>query len=120
MLYCCLKLNGRELEVHGRQPAFRFSEEFCQVESDHLWIFYVSHDKYFGTEWWRSRCSQLEFLFETRGPGLMVKECGARLIYEQDVQELNQTMNQSSGYFDKPVEGETSGTGSRTCTLEEL
>ncbi|KAM5551845.1 disease resistance protein RPV1 [Rosa sericea] len=129
-LVCCLKLDGRELEVYGRQPAFRFSEEFCKVESDHLWLFYVSRDKYFGTEWWHNRCSQFEFLFETRGPGLKVKECGVRLIYEQDVPELNQTTTQSSRGmspyediligFDIPVAGETSGSGSRTCTLEEL
>ncbi|PRQ55248.1 putative toll-like receptor, P-loop containing nucleoside triphosphate hydrolase [Rosa chinensis] len=129
-LVCCLKLDGRKLEVYGKQPAFRFSEEFCQVKSDHLWLFYVSRDKYFGTEWWQNSCSQLEFLFKTRGPGLKVKECGVRLIYEQDVQELNQTTTQSSSRispyediligFDIPVAGETSGTGGRTCTLEEL
>ncbi|KAM5551803.1 hypothetical protein ABKV19_026584 [Rosa sericea] len=129
-LVCCLKLDGRELEVYGRQPAFRFSEEFCKVKSDHLWLFYVSRDKYFGAEWWHNSCSQFEFLFETRGPGLTVMECGVRLIYEQDVQELNQTTTQSSSGmspyediligFDIPVAGETSGSGSRTCTLEEL
>ncbi|PRQ55264.1 putative toll-like receptor, P-loop containing nucleoside triphosphate hydrolase [Rosa chinensis] len=129
-LVCCLKLDGRELEVYGRQPAFRFSEEFCKVKSDHLWLFYVSHDKYFGTERWHNSCSQFEFLFETRGPGLKVKECGVRLIYEQDVQELNRTTTSSSSGmspygdiligFDIPVAGETSGSGSRTCTLEEL
>ncbi|PRQ22471.1 putative P-loop containing nucleoside triphosphate hydrolase, leucine-rich repeat domain, L [Rosa chinensis] len=84
-LVCCLNLNGRELEVYGKQPAFRFSEQFCQVESDHLWIFYVSRDKYCGPDWCHNSCSQLDFLFETRGPGLEVKECGLRLIYEQDV-----------------------------------
>ncbi|PRQ22460.1 putative TIR domain, P-loop containing nucleoside triphosphate hydrolase [Rosa chinensis] len=103
-LVCCLKLNGRELEVYGKQPAFRFSEQFCQVESDHLWIFYVSRDKYFGTDWWHNSCSQLEFLFETRGPGLRVKECGVRLIYEQDVLELNQTITQSSSRMSPPYE----------------
>ncbi|KAM5551786.1 hypothetical protein ABKV19_026572, partial [Rosa sericea] len=129
-LVCCLKLDGRELEVYGRHPAFRFSEEFCKVKSDHLWLFYVSRDKYFGTECWHNSCSKFEFLFETRGPGLKVKECGVCLIYEQDVQELNQTTTQSSSGmspyediligFDIPVAGETSGSGSRTCTLEEL
>ncbi|KAM5584378.1 disease resistance protein RPV1 [Rosa sericea] len=129
-LVCCLKLNGRELEVNGKQPAFRFSKQLCQVDSDHLWIFYVSRDKYFGTDWWHNSWSQLEFLFQTRGPGLKVKECGVRLIYEQDVQELNQKMIQSISRmspcedilidFENRVEGETSGTGSRTCTLEEL
>ncbi|XP_061995458.1 TMV resistance protein N-like isoform X2 [Rosa rugosa] len=129
-LVCCLKLDGRELEVYGRQPAFRFSEEFCKVKSDHLWLFYVSGDKYFGTKWWHNSYSQFEFLFETRGPGLQVKDCGVRLIYERDVQELRRTTTQSSSRvspyedilidFDIPVEGETSGTGSRTCMLEEL
>ncbi|KAM5552055.1 hypothetical protein ABKV19_026758 [Rosa sericea] len=129
-LVCCLKLDGRKLEVYGRQPAFRFSEEFCQVKSDHMWLFYVSHDKYFGTEWWHNSCSQVEFFFETRGLGLKVKECGVRLIYEQDVPELNRTTTQSSSRmspyqdiligFDIPVGEETSSTGSRTCTLEEL
>ncbi|KAM5551749.1 hypothetical protein ABKV19_026546 [Rosa sericea] len=95
-LVCCLKLNGRELEIYGTRPAFRFSEEFCQVESDHLWLFYVPRDKYFGTDWCPYGCSQLEFLFKTRGPGLKVKECGVRLIYERDVQQFNQTTTQSS------------------------
>ncbi|PRQ55272.1 hypothetical protein RchiOBHm_Chr1g0322741 [Rosa chinensis] len=87
-------------------------------------MFYVSRDKYFGTECWHNSCSQLEFLFKTRGPGLKVKECGVRLIYKQDVQELNQTTSQSSSrvspYEDILSAGETGGTGSRTCTLEEL
>ncbi|KAM1094514.1 hypothetical protein ACFX2B_009379 [Malus domestica] len=50
-------------------------------------MFYVSRDKYFGTDWHNS-CSQIEFLFETRGPGLKVKKCGVRLMYEQDVGAL--------------------------------
>ncbi|PRQ47568.1 putative TIR domain, P-loop containing nucleoside triphosphate hydrolase [Rosa chinensis] len=116
-LVCCMTLNGFELQqVYGKQPAFRFSEQFCQVESDHLWTFYVSRDKYFAAEWWNSSCSQLEFLFKTRGPGLKVKECGVHLIYEQGVQELNQKMTQLSKRVspcgnilidvDKPVEEE--------------
>ncbi|KAM0993922.1 hypothetical protein EV2_009838 [Malus domestica] len=86
-LVCRLKHNGKQLEVCGTQPAFRFSEKFCQVDSDHLWMFYVSRDRYFGTDWHNS-CSQIEFLFETRGPGLKVKKCGVRLMYEQDVGAL--------------------------------
>ncbi|KAK9928462.1 hypothetical protein M0R45_025595 [Rubus argutus] len=97
-LVCCLKLNGRKLEVRGRQPAFRFSEEFCQIESDHLWLFYVSCDKYFGREWQNSR-SKIEFLFQTRGPGLKVKKCGVHFIYGQDVGGLNLTMTQPSRWI---------------------
>ncbi|PRQ22484.1 putative P-loop containing nucleoside triphosphate hydrolase, leucine-rich repeat domain, L [Rosa chinensis] len=96
-LVCYLKLNGKELEVCGRQPAFRFSEEFCQVESDHRWVFYVSSDKYFGIEE-HDRCSQIELLFEARGPGLKVKACGLRLIFEQDVHELMKGCRHTQAY----------------------
>ncbi|PRQ22456.1 putative leucine-rich repeat domain, L domain-containing protein [Rosa chinensis] len=96
-LVCYLKLNGKELEVCGRQPAFRFSEEFCQVESDHRWVFYVSSDKYFGIEE-HDRCSQIELLFEARGPGLKVKVCGLRLIFEQDVHELMKGCRHTQAY----------------------
>ncbi|XP_024163679.1 disease resistance protein RPP2B-like [Rosa chinensis] len=135
-LACCLRLNGREAEACRIVPAFRFSEEFGQVESDHLWLFYASRDAFsvdefsVGQEWSHNSWSQLDFLFKTTGLGLKVKESGVRLIYEQDVQELKQTTTQSSSMmstyedilidFDIPVEGETSGTGSGICTLEEL
>ncbi|CAN6555687.1 unnamed protein product [Malus baccata var. baccata] len=59
--------------------------------SEHLWIFYLP----------RQQCLQQQFLFETyyrlgmNKPkvGLnMVKKCGARLVYEQDLKELKRTL----------------------------
>ncbi|XP_048444954.1 TMV resistance protein N-like [Pyrus x bretschneideri] len=59
--------------------------------SEHLWIFYLP----------RKECLQEQFLFETyyrlgmNKPkvGLnMVKKCGARLVYEQDLKELKRTL----------------------------
>ena len=35
---------------------------------------------------------QIEIGFETKGPGLEVTKCGARWAYEQDIEDLNQTM----------------------------
>ena len=35
---------------------------------------------------------QIEIGFETEGPGLEVKKYGARWVYEQDIEDLNQTM----------------------------
>ena len=35
---------------------------------------------------------QIEIGFETKGPGLEVTKCGARWVYEQDIEDLNQTM----------------------------
>ncbi|XP_050108506.1 TMV resistance protein N-like isoform X2 [Malus sylvestris] len=59
--------------------------------SEHLWIFYLP----------RKQCLQEQFLFETyyrlgmNKPkvGLnMVKKCGARLVYKQDLKELKRTL----------------------------
>ena len=35
---------------------------------------------------------QIEIGFETEGPGLEVTKCRARWAYEQDIEDLNQTM----------------------------
>ncbi|XP_070663224.1 TMV resistance protein N-like isoform X1 [Malus domestica] len=59
--------------------------------SEHLWIFYLP----------RKQCLQEQFLFETyyklgmnkSKVGLnMVKKCGARLVYKQDLKELKRTL----------------------------
>ena len=35
---------------------------------------------------------QIEIGFETEGPGLEVTKCGARWVYEQAIEDLNQAM----------------------------
>ncbi|XP_068316813.1 TMV resistance protein N-like [Pyrus communis] len=60
--------------------------------SEHLWVFYLS----------REACHHKPFLFETYFGGIgvgrvkadlnKVKKCGARLVYKQDLEELNQTL----------------------------
>ena len=59
--------------------------------SEHLWIFYLP----------RKECLQEQFLFETyhtlerHEPKValnMVKKCGARLVYKQDLEELKRTL----------------------------
>ncbi|XP_048436796.1 TMV resistance protein N isoform X1 [Pyrus x bretschneideri] len=61
--------------------------------SEHIWIFYLPHQQ----------CLQEQFRFETYyrfgmnklKVGLnVVKKCGARLVYEQDLEELNRTLTQ--------------------------
>ncbi|VVA36039.1 PREDICTED: TMV resistance [Prunus dulcis] len=87
-LNCFLKVNGKEqypapLLVTNVQPL-----------SDHLWLLYISRDLTFGNEWQHS-CNQLIFSFKSSGPSL-VKKCGARLVYEQDVEEFNRMLTHSS------------------------
>ncbi|XP_008231887.1 PREDICTED: TMV resistance protein N-like isoform X2 [Prunus mume] len=87
-LSCVLDVNGQK-----EYPAPVLSTD-VQPVSDHLWLFYVSRDITFGTEWQKG-CDRLTFSFESSGPS-MVKKCGARLIYEQDVEEFNKVVTQSS------------------------
>ncbi|ONI21319.1 hypothetical protein PRUPE_2G059000 [Prunus persica] len=87
-LSCVLEVNGKK-----EYPAPVLLTD-VQPVSDHLWLFYVSRDISFGTEWQKS-CDQLTFSFESSGP-IWVKKCGARLIYEKDVEEFNKVVAQSS------------------------
>ncbi|CAN6555782.1 unnamed protein product [Malus baccata var. baccata] len=76
------------LGVGGWCPSFACSEELGQIEKDHLWLSFVSGE-YFGTTW-QDSCHHLEFTFKTLSPGLEVKRCGVRLIYERDLVGLKQ------------------------------
>ncbi|PRQ22478.1 putative toll-like receptor, P-loop containing nucleoside triphosphate hydrolase [Rosa chinensis] len=87
-LSCVLEVNGKE-----EYPAPLLSTD-VQPVSDHLWLFYVSRDISFGTEWQNS-CNQLVFSFRNSGPS-MVKKCGVRLVYEQDVEEYKRLVTHSS------------------------
>ncbi|XP_048446223.1 disease resistance-like protein DSC1 isoform X2 [Pyrus x bretschneideri] len=72
--------------------------------SEHLWIFYLS----------REQCQE-QFSFETcyivegNEPN-MVKMCGARLVYKQDLEELNQTLKilkRTHGYCEEAAPSES-------------
>ncbi|XP_016650361.1 PREDICTED: TMV resistance protein N-like isoform X1 [Prunus mume] len=92
-LSCVLEVNGKE-----DYPAPLLSTD-VQPKSDHLWLFYVSRDISFGTEWQNSSCNQLIFSFKSSG-SCLVKRCSARLVYEQDAEEFNQIVTQSSSNID--------------------
>ena len=76
-----------------------FSEEFGEVETYHLLQNYYPIVQSFNKEW-KEKLSQaevdiftqIEIKFTHNGPGLEVMKCGGRLIFEQDVEDLNQTM----------------------------
>ena len=73
---------------------FPFSEEFGKIESYHLYLNYYPQ-KLLKKNWSEIDANgfgQIEIGIKTKGPGLEVTKCGARLIFEQDIEELNQTM----------------------------
>ena len=91
-----LKANG--YQSHQIPSGFCFSEEFGKIESFHLYLGYYPY-KLFNPklkENWSqidaSGLGQIEIRFETQGPGLEVTKCGVRLVFEQDIGDLNQTM----------------------------
>ncbi|RXH85461.1 hypothetical protein DVH24_009282 [Malus domestica] len=77
------------------------------VASEHLWVFYLR--RYRNQR--REDCLQEQCLFETyffdiegqlKADLNMVKKCGARLVYEQDLKELNQKLlKRTREYRDK-------------------
>ncbi|CAN6555693.1 unnamed protein product [Malus baccata var. baccata] len=72
--------------------SYNVTYKIGSLMSEHLWVFYLD----------RCSCYQEQFLFETyfdafgkRGVKAdlnTVKKCGARLLYKQDLEELNQTL----------------------------
>ncbi|PQP94318.1 TMV resistance protein N [Prunus yedoensis var. nudiflora] len=72
----------------GRCPFFGCSEELGQIESEHIWLSFVSGE-YFGTSW-QDSCHHLDFSFKSLGPGLELKRCGVRFIYEKDLVGIKQ------------------------------
>nr|POE60184.1 putative ribonuclease h protein [Quercus suber] len=74
------------------------SEEFGKIESYHLWLEYI-HSRHLGSDWEENLnrvgangFTQIEVTFESKGPGLEVTKCGAHVVYEQDIEDLKQTM----------------------------
>ena len=87
------KANGYESKLID---SFPFSEQFGKIESYHLHLIYYPY-KSFNSKWeenWSqieaNGLGQIEIGFETDGPGLEVTKCGARWVYEQDIEDLNQ------------------------------
>ncbi|KAM3683804.1 hypothetical protein ACJW31_12G176300 [Castanea mollissima] len=77
---------------------FPFSEQFGKIESYNLYLGNYPY-KSFNQELKENRrqvdanrLGQIEIGFETSGPGLEVIKCGADWVYEQDNEDLNQTM----------------------------
>ena len=95
-LWCYLKANGDESKsILG---VFPFSEQFGKIESYHLYlgcIPYKSFNQKLKENWSQvdaNGLGQIEIGFKTYGPGLEVTKCGARWVYEKDIEDLNQTM----------------------------
>ena len=75
------------------------SIKFGKIESYHLWLEYIPHTRFYGH--WKKELdanefTQIEVTYKTSHPSLEVTKCGAHLIFEQDIEDLNQTKPGSS------------------------
>ena len=121
-LWWYLKANGYESRSI---PSFNFSEQFGKIESYHLYLRYYpyeSFDQKLKENWSQvdaNGLGQIEIGFKTDGPGLEVTKCGARWFYEQEIEDLNQTMggcNNSSNCSITPYEDDLEDSAKDTKT----
>ena len=83
------------------------SEQFGKIDSCHLWITYFPLKRKRGKELSQidaNRLSQIELQILPDGPGLVVTKWGARLVYEQDIEDLKEKMLGSSSCSITPYE----------------
>ena len=105
---CCITANM--LSVTSWE--FHILGEFGKIEQNHLWLEYFP-SQCFG-EHLKKVLSQsdakIEISFRAHGLGLNVTKCGARLAYEQDIEDLKQTMTRGSGCSITPYQNDSEDT----------
>ena len=84
-----------------------FSEQFGKIDSCHLWIKYFPLKRRRDMELSQidaNRLSRIKLKISHWGPGLVVTKWGARLVYEQDIEDLKQNILGSSSCSITPFE----------------
>ena len=76
-----------------------FSKKFGKIYSHHIWLKYFSFKGRWDKELSQmdaNQLSQIDVKIQTRYSNLEVMKCGARLVYEHDIEDLKQTMAECS------------------------
>ena len=102
-LYCYVDGGLQSAESIG------LSEQFGKIDTCHLWIKYFPLKRKRGKELSQinaNRLSQIDVILRisTMGQGLVVTKWGARLVYEQDIEDLKQNILGSSSCSITPFE----------------
>nr|XP_011457432.1 PREDICTED: TMV resistance protein N-like [Fragaria vesca subsp. vesca] len=85
---CIVKVDGHE---NSKSLDFKFDHTLGRAVPDHLWFSYNNYLSSYFRRADTTELKQIEFSFRVKGQGLVVKKCGVRLVYEQDVAEVNQS-----------------------------
>ncbi|KAL4597202.1 hypothetical protein ACB092_12G218500 [Castanea dentata] len=95
-LLCSIKANG-----YGPPEVWLpLTEEFGKIESYHLWLEYIPFESRWKEELDANEFTQIEVTFEPETPGLEVTKCGVHLIFEQDIEDLNQSSCTITSYYE--------------------
>ncbi|KAF3457268.1 hypothetical protein FNV43_RR01925 [Rhamnella rubrinervis] len=81
---------GEEERWAGEEE--QWNGELYRGAMGHIWLLYLPRDAYFHSEWHNKKFDHIQFSFKSQGEeGIVIAQCGVRLVYERDIQELNIT-----------------------------
>ncbi|KAK8312804.1 hypothetical protein V6Z12_D01G066800 [Gossypium hirsutum] len=106
-------IHGRNFSREFRTDYFHLEGKSTRVIEDHLWIQYLPHNDIDLLSLVELECEEIEVsgsstdmlkerfeievAFEIWGINSMVKKCRARIVYEEDLEEMDQTIHEHSG-----------------------
>ena len=95
-IYCLCNVGNLENRTSG---LIYLEKQFVKIDSYHLWLRYLPF-KDFSSEWKMQLLNgfnangfvEIDVRFVTEGLGLEVTKCGARLVYDNEIEDLKQNM----------------------------
>ncbi|TYH86784.1 hypothetical protein ES332_D01G068900v1 [Gossypium tomentosum] len=123
-----LVIHGRNFSGEFKTDTFHLDGQSTRVTKDHLWIQFLPRNGIDLSSLVELECKEtevsgsstdmlkerfeIEVAFEIWGINSMVKECGARIVYEEDLEEMDQTIHEHSGSTSSNFDDMHSNSGS--------
>ncbi|XP_022734259.1 TMV resistance protein N-like isoform X1 [Durio zibethinus] len=93
-IFCKAVIHGRNI-LDLNDSGYGFDrEDRLSLDMEHLWLRYYSRDMIFpllsssSTDWANQECNEIEF--STRASPGQVKKCGVQIMYEKDLEEMEE------------------------------
>nr|KJB13380.1 hypothetical protein B456_002G071200 [Gossypium raimondii] len=123
-----LVIHGRNFSGEFKTDSFHLDGQSTRVTKDHLWIQFLPRNGIDLSSLVELECKEtevsgsstdmlkerfeIEVAFEIWGINSMVKKCGARIVYEEDLEEMDQTIHEHSGSTSSNFDDMHSNSGS--------
>ncbi|KHG11425.1 Protein maelstrom [Gossypium arboreum] len=105
-------IHGRNFSGEFKRDYFHLDGKSTRVTKDHLWIQYLPLNGIDFSSLVELECKETEVAFEIWGINSMVKKCGARIVYEEDLEEMDQTIYEHRGSTSSNFDDMHSNSGS--------